>query len=233
MSAAWPRLSDLSLVAFDADDTLWHHERFFQQVAATAEEVLSRHADPEHLHDRLRAVERRNLAVYGYGVKGYGLSLIETAVEVSDGAVTGDEIRTLLDLVRSLMTHPIDLLPGVTEALDHVAAHLPVAVITKGDLFHQEAKLASSGLADRFDQVAIVSEKDPATYADRFAAWGVEPSSVLMIGNSVPSDIEPVLAIGGHAVHISSGHDWDLELRPLPQGALRLDHLGLLPTHLV
>ena len=146
---------------------------------------------------------------------------------------SSEEIRTLLDLVRSLMTHPIELLPGVVEALDHVADRVPIALVTKGDLFHQEAKLASSGLADRFEHVAIVSEKDPSTYRGRFESWGVAPSSALMIGNSVPSDIEPVLSIGGHAAHVSSGHDWDLELRPLPEQALHLDHLGELVERLV
>lgn len=225
MNPTWPRRGDIDLVAFDADDTLWHHERFFEEVATAAESVLAEHAPPERLHDRLRAVERRNLAVYGYGVKGYGLSLIETALEVSGGAVTAAEIAELLALVRSLLTHPIELLPGVQATLDALGSECRLALITKGDLFHQESKLASSGLAERFEHIAIVSEKDPATYLRRCREWNVDPHRLLMVGNSVPSDIEPVLAIGGAAVHVSSGHVWELERRDAPPGAFRLDRL--------
>ena len=219
-------IADLDLIALDADDTLWHDERFFAELSGKVEQLLGHYAPGPQLAAQLLETERRNLAVFGYGVKGFGLSLIETAIQISDSAVTAREIDQILAWTRELMDHPIELLPGVTDTLDWLAeVDVRLAVITKGDLFNQESKLASSGLADRFDHVAIVSEKDPATYQRLFDRWGCQPQRCLMVGNSVPSDIAPVLAAGGHAVMVPSGHTWALDARPVPHGVPVLDRL--------
>lgn len=210
--------TDVQLLALDADDTLWHHERFFAGVQQAVRDLLSHHVEPDVLDARLLATERKNLGVFGYGVKGFGLSLIETAIEVTEGRVTAHEIESMLGLVRELMAHPIELLDGVAETLDQLYGALPLAVVTKGDLFHQEAKLASSGLADRFEHVAIVSEKDPTTYSELFSSWGIEPSRVAMVGNSIPSDIAPVIAAGARAAWVPSDHVWEHDRAPVPEG---------------
>ncbi|MCP3935979.1 MAG: HAD family hydrolase [Actinomycetia bacterium] len=222
MAGAW---SDIDLLALDADDTLWHHERYFSGVQETVRELLSPYVSAEVLDERLLATERRNLKVFGYGVKGFGLSLIETAIEVTEGRVSSREIEAMLELVRELMTHPIDLLPGVAEALDRVGGRFELALVTKGDLFHQEAKIAASGLAERFEHVAIVSEKDRSTYEGLFTSWGVQPDSIAMVGNSISSDVEPVLEAGARAAYVPSGYEWALDRAPLPDGVPVLESL--------
>ena len=219
------RWADVSILAFDADDTLWHHERYFAGVQQRVRDLLSSYVAPRVLDERLLATERRNLEVFGYGVKGFGLSLIETAIEVTDGAVSSADISAMLGLVRELMTHPIDLLPGVVEVLDLLHGTMPLAVVTKGDLFHQEAKLAASGLADRFEHVAIVSEKDHRTYCGLFESWGVGPSTIAMVGNSIPSDVAPVLEAGARAAWVPSQHQWALDAAPVPPGVPVLESL--------
>lgn len=201
----------LNLIAFDADDTLWHHERYFKLTEAKFRELLRPYAEPHHLSEHLLAAERRNIAHYGFGVKGFVLSMIETAVDVTDGRVAGSVIGQLLDAGRDMLRHPIEPLPHVEATLDALSGQYRLILITKGDLFDQERKLALSGLRDRFEAVEIVSEKDEATYRRLFLKHGTTPETAMMIGNSMTSDVLPPLAAGAFAVHVPSEHVWALD----------------------
>jgi putative hydrolase of the HAD superfamily len=201
----------LDLIAFDADDTLWHHERYFKLTETRFRELLRPYAEPHHLSEHLLAAEKRNIAHYGFGVKGFVLSMIETAVDVTDGRVPGSVIGQLLDAGREMLRHPIEPLPHVEATLDALEGHYRLILITKGDLFDQERKLALSGLRDRFEAVEIVSEKDEATYRRLFGKHGVSPEKAMMIGNSMTSDVLPPLAAGAFAVHVPSEHVWALD----------------------
>lgn len=201
----------IEVVGLDADDTLWLNESFFADAQATLGEILAPWGGEDVLarHD---ATERRNLELFGYGVKGFTLSMIETALEISGGRITGREVAALLELGKEMLRHPVELLPGVADTVAALADSHRLVLITKGDLNHQEQKVARSGLADRFERVEIVSEKDEATYRAVLARVGVAPGQFCMVGNSVRSDVLPVLAIGGHAVHIPYSITWSHEV---------------------
>ncbi len=203
----------IELVGFDADDTLWHSEPYFQQAHAAFENILGRYIDlaDARVHERLLATERRNIKLFGYGAKGMTLSLIETAIELTDARIGGADIGALLELGKAVLTHPVELLPGVRAAVEAVARSHRVVLITKGDLFHQEAKVRQSGLADLFHRIEIVSEKDPATYARLFEEFALPAERFAMVGNSLRSDIAPVLALGGCGVHVPYAITWALE----------------------
>jgi putative hydrolase of the HAD superfamily len=200
------------IVAFDADDTLWqsedgfHHseQRFVDLVAPFAAEGIDVKA-------ALTGFERKNLPVFGYGVKAFGLSAVEAAISITEGRVPTDVIGQLVDLIRNQLTEPVHLLPHVPEVLARVGRAYRLILITKGDLIHQTHKVESSGLAHHFSDIEIVLEKDPPTYDRIFRKLGVAPASVCMVGNSVRSDILPVMALGGTAVHVPYHLLWDLE----------------------
>lgn len=196
------------LVAFDADDTLWHNETLFHATQQRFRELLAAYHPPEWIDERLYATEMRNLSHFGYGVKGFMLSMIETAIELTEGRIAGSQIQQLIDFGRGMLAAPIELLDGVRETVERVAARCRVAVVTKGDLFDQETKIARSGLGDLFSAVEVVSEKDAITYAAVMRKFGVEPSRFLMVGNSIKSDVLPVLAAGGTAVHVPYHLTW-------------------------
>ena len=200
----------IDVIAFDGDDTLWHSESHFVDAHEQYCALLAPYVEDTSLLDQqVIATEGANLALYGYGVKAFTLSLIETAIEVTEGRVTSKEVSAILDLGKGLLNHPVDLLDGVSETVDALAGTgRELIVVTKGDLFHQEAKVAGSGLADRFDRVEIVSEKDVATYRRIISEMGVDPGRFLMIGNSVRSDVLPVVELGGHAVHLPYTYTW-------------------------
>lgn len=221
----------LNTIAFDADDTLWHNERFFQDTQARFAAMLAAHAPPGDLDARLLAAERRNIGHYGYGVKGFTLSMIETAIEVTDGRVPAATIQALLDMGRDMLDHPIELLPYARAAVSHAATDHRVVLITKGDLLHQERKLAQSGLGDLFDAVEIVSEKHAETYARIFARFAGGAEAAMMIGNSLKSDVAPAIAAGSWGVHVPHAMTWDLEHAPEPDSARfrRLPDLAGLP----
>jgi putative hydrolase of the HAD superfamily len=222
----------VTLIGFDADDTLWHHEAWYRLTQDRFAELLADHAAPEDLHGRLLAAERRNLGHYGYGVKGFMLSMIETAVEITEGRVPGRVIGEIIAAGRAMLEHPIELTPHAREAVTTLAARHRVVLITKGDLLDQERKLAQSGLGDLFDGVEIVSEKTPATYAAIFARHGSAPQAALMAGNSVKSDVLPVLETGGWGVHVPHDLVWDLDRATTPERHpryRRIADLGGLP----
>lgn len=206
----------IELVALDADDTLWHNERHFAQTQARFAELLADHADPEHLADRLLAAERRNLGLYGFGVKGFVLSMIETAIEVTGGRVPGPVIAGILAAGRQMLAEPVEVLPGVAEALERLAGRYRLALITKGDLLDQERKLAQSGLGEMFDAVEIVSRKTPAVYGAIFARLGPGPEAALMAGNSMASDVVAPILAGAWGVHVPHGLEWALEAAEPP-----------------
>ncbi|MGO1078761.1 HAD family hydrolase [Inquilinus sp. CA228] len=225
-------------VAFDADDTLWHSESVFEETHGRLVALLSPWVDAETLERTLLDTEARNLKTFGYGVKGFILSMIETAIEITEGRIGAAQIRTILELGKAMMDHPVELIDGVVETLDALApaakaGRIRLIVITKGDLFHQESKVARSGLAERFESVEIVAEKDEATYRRILQRGGATPDRFLMIGNSMRSDILPVLDLGGQAVHIPYHITWAHEAvsRPevAPPGFHTLDSIREVP----
>lgn len=206
------------LIGLDADDTLWHNEPLFRMTHARFDALLSPWADAASVARHLAAVERRNLSVYGYGAKGFTLSMIETAVELSGGQAGAALLGEILEAGRELMRHPMQPLPGVHQALERLANIAPLVLITKGDLFHQESKLAASGLGGFFHGVEIVSEKTADTYARAFRRHGAAPEAALMAGNSVRSDILPALAAGSRAALIPYPLVWEHEAAEAPLG---------------
>ena len=205
-----PRPFDI--VAFDADDTLWHSEDGFTASELRFVDLVAPYA-PEGINVRaaLTAVERKNLSVYGYGVKAFGLSAVEAALTITDGAVPTAVIGELLDMIRATLTEQVRLLPHVPEVLAKVGAHYRLVLITKGDLIHQTHKVETSGLAHHFTDIEIVLEKDPGQYDRLFRKFGVPAERICMVGNSVRSDILPVMALGGTAVHVPYPLLWELE----------------------
>lgn len=221
-------LGKRATIAFDADDTLWHNERYFQISQERFHDLLAPYSDPNHLSERLLASERRNVGRYGYGVKGFTLSMIETAIEVTDQNVPAQVIRELIAVGQDMLAHPIDLLPGVAEVLGALAETHRLMVITKGDLLDQERKVAQSGLGDVFDAVEIVSEKTPESYARIFHAHGIAPDAAMMVGNSMKSDVLPVLKIGGWGVHVPHDLTWALEHAEKPDSHARFREIPTL-----
>jgi putative hydrolase of the HAD superfamily len=223
----------IDVVALDGDDTLWHSENQFVMTQARFRDLLIDNIDAETLDAKLMARERENLAVFGYGVKGFTLSMIETAIEVTDGKVDVADIKAIIDGAKEMLQHPVDLLPGVADTVATLVEDYRVMVITKGDLFHQESKLARSGLVEDLWQVEIVAEKDEATYQRIFDRYGIDPATFVMVGNSVRSDILPVLALGGRAVHIEYELTWEMEVAEADKshaGYWELDTIRDLPA---
>lgn len=218
----------ITTVGFDADDTLWHNESFFRLSQDHVMSLLVDHAERDHLEERLLAAERRNIGHYGYGVKGFTLSLIETAIEVTEGRVPASVISQIVEAGRDLLNHPMQLLPHAREVVEALAPSHRLILITKGDLLHQERKLAQSGLGDLFHGVEIVSEKTTDTYARIFAQYGDGPEKAVMVGNSLKSDVLPALEAGSHGVHIPHGETWALEWAEAPQSHPRFHTLATL-----
>ena len=226
-------MTTITTVGVDADDALWHCESLFRLSHARFLDLLSEHGDPEHIERQLVAVEKRNLRIYGYGAKGFTLSMIETALEVTDGAVDTRVIREILAVGREMLTEPIEPLPGVENALSELSKRYRLVLITKGDLLHQEQKLASSGLGDYFVAVEIVSEKDADTYRRVFDRHGSGPEQAVMAGNSMRSDILPALDAGCWGALIPYPLVWSHEAAEAPQDHPRyaeLASIGELPA---
>jgi putative hydrolase of the HAD superfamily len=206
----------LTAIGFDADDTLWQNERFYRLTQARFAELLAGHAEPDHLAERLLEVEKRNLARYGFGIKGFTLSMIETAIEVSEGEVPASVIASILEAGRDMLSHPVETLPEARETLERLAPDYRMILITKGDLFDQERKLAQSGLGELFDAVEIVSGKDAATYERIFAQHGDGPARAMMVGNSLKSDVVPAIEAGSWGVYVPHDLTWPLEHAEAP-----------------
>lgn len=203
-------MSSIRMIGFDADDTLWRSQDYFDQAQLDFEHLLGAYIDVQdaRVHDRLYAIEKHNIELFGYGAKGMVLSMIEAAVEITDARISASDLHRIVGLGKDLLQHPVELLPGIREAVEAIAGEHPVVMITKGDLSHQEAKVRQCGLAQLFRRIEIVSEKDTATYARLLEEFGLPPRDFLMIGNSLRSDIAPVLALGGWAIHVPYHITW-------------------------
>jgi putative hydrolase of the HAD superfamily len=204
----------LQLIGFDGDDTLWHSEGYYREANDAFAAIVGRYVDlgDQRVHDTMLATEQRNLQLFGYGAKGMALSMVETAIALSDSRISAADIHRIVELGKSVLQHPVELLPGIREAVEAVAAHHDVVLITKGDLFHQEKKVAQSGLADLFRRIEIVSEKNAATYRRVLGEFALQPAQFAMVGNSLRSDIEPVVRLGGWGVHLPYHVTWAHEL---------------------
>jgi len=222
----------ITTVGLDADDTLWHNETIFRLTHDRFVALLSDHADRATLEARLAETEQRNLQLYGYGVKGFTLSMIETAMELTGGEAPAPVIREILAAGREMLAHPVETLPGVDEALAVLSESYRLILVTKGDLLDQERKLAASGLGDLFAAVEIVSEKDRQTYDRVFARHGTGADEAVMAGNSMKSDVLPALEAGAWAVYLPYVITWAHEVADAPEGHNRygkLDSIGELP----
>ncbi len=200
----------IRLVGFDADDTLWRSQDFFDEAQLEFERLVGQYVDLRDVRvaDALYAVEAANIGVFGYGVKGMALSMIEAATQITASRISAADLQRIVEMAKALLRHPVEVLPGVRHAVETIAMQYDIVLITKGDLFHQEAKVRDSGLSDLFGRIEIVSEKDQPTYARVLAEFDADPARFLMIGNSLRSDIAPVLALGGWGVHIPYHVTW-------------------------
>ena len=201
----------ITAIGFDADDTLWQNEQFFQMTQERFAALLADFAAPDHLAERLEAAERRNLGRYGFGIKGFVLSMIETAIEVTGERVPARVIREIVEAGQEMLEHPIHLIEGAAEAIAALAPGYTLVLVTKGDLIDQERKLAQSGLGEQFDAVEIVSDKTRATYSSAFARHGTGAEAALMVGNSLKSDVIPALEAGAWGVHVPHDLTWSFE----------------------
>jgi putative hydrolase of the HAD superfamily len=218
----------INLICLDADDTLWHNETFFRRTFGDFAALLAPFAAAEDIQARLDTIEHRNLSVYGYGVKGFILSMLEAASELAGDDLPARTVREILTLGRDMLVHPIEMLPGVEEALPALARQGRLILVTKGDLHHQEAKLAASGIGDLFEGVEIVSEKSPDTYRRIFERYRVFPEQAVMAGNSMKSDILPVLEAGGYAAFVPFELVWVHEAADAPAEHPRFRELASL-----
>lgn len=222
-----------TVIAFDADDTLWHNERLYAAAQARFKHLLAHYHDPQWIEERLYEAEMRNLPHFGYGIKSFALSMIETAVELTEGRVSGQDILTLVETAKQMLTADVELLDHVAATVRTLAATHTLMIITKGDLLDQESKVARSGLATYFDHIEIVSEKTPDSYAAVLRRRGISADGFLMVGNSLRSDILPALALGAQAVYVPYALTWAHEVvEPPPAdhpGFHEIAHLGLLP----
>lgn len=223
------------LLAFDADDTLWHNESLYAAAQAEFARILAPYVAPDGVEQALYQTEMRNLPHFGYGIKSFTLSMVETAVALTGGRITGPDILRIVNLGKKMIAAEVELLPGVEETLAQLHGRVRMVVITKGDLLDQERKLARSGLGRYFERLEVVSDKNEAVYARLLAELGVAPARFMMVGNSLRSDVLPVVAVGGRAVHIPYHITWaheEVEEAGAGEGApyYRLEHIGQLPA---
>ena len=226
-------MAHLTAIGFDADDTLWQNETFFRMTEQRFADLLSEHGEHQVISERLLEAERRNLRHYGYGVKGFTLSMIETALEVTGHQISPVVIGEILSFGRQMLQNPVETLPHVHDTLEALADSFRIILITKGDLFDQERKLAQSGLGDYFDAVEIVSEKTPQTYERIFQRHADGAERSMMVGNSLKSDVVPAIAAGSWGVHVPHEMTWALEHVDPPEDNPRYrriaDLSGLMP----
>jgi putative hydrolase of the HAD superfamily len=222
-------MRSLSTIGFDADDTLWQNETFYRMTEEHFTSLLAEHGESGDVSRRLLEAEKRNLQIYGFGIKGFTLSMIETAIEVTKGQVSASVIADILAAGREMLSHPIETLPHAREVLEQLAGSYRMILITKGDLFDQERKLAQSGLGDLFDAVEIVSDKNASTYERIFTRHGDGPGRSMMVGNSLKSDVVPAIQAGSWGVYVPHDLTWAFEHCEEPADEprfRRLSHLG-------
>lgn len=221
-------------IAFDADDTLWHNERLYANAQARFKKLLGHYHSPEWIDEHLYQTEVRNLEHFGYGIKAFALSMIETAVELTEGQIAGDDIRAIIDITKEMLSADIELLEHVSQTLTYLLNSYTLMLITKGDLRDQEIKIERSGLAQHFRYIEIVSEKSRESYNAILQRYSIAPEQFLMVGNSLRSDILPVLELGASAVYVPHQLTWAHEVSESPPaeqpGYYEIEHLGLLPA---
>jgi putative hydrolase of the HAD superfamily len=226
-------MSIFDVIGFDADDTLWHSEDGFRANEERFVELITPFApDGVDVKAALTATERKNLGPFGYGVKSFGLSMVEAAVTISGGRVPSTIVAEMVEMIRAQLDEPVRLLEHVPEVLAAVGSTHRMILITKGDLIHQSHKVTTSGLAHHFEHVEIVLEKDPETYATLLSRHDINPTRFCMVGNSVRSDILPVLSLGGHGVHVPYPILWDLERVEHDENFIELASIADLPAWL-
>ncbi len=206
--------TNIEMIAFDADDTLWYAEKYYIQAQEELHKLLDQYAGYETIEALMLETEARNVPVYGYGIKGFVISMIEVAIHVSDSSVNGETIRKILDIGRNMLAEEVSLFEGVPETLNAISDQYRMMVITKGDYHDQMSKVARSGLAHLFEIIEVVHEKTTATYARILEKYRLDPSRFIMVGNSLRSDILPVLELGGTTIHIPAETTWALETVP-------------------
>jgi len=216
---------ELTTIGFDADDTLWDHEKYFVSTKERFVELLSGLADPERVDRQLHDTEIANVLHYGFGVKSFTLSMIETAVAVSDNCVPAPVIGDIIQLGRAMLAHPVDPYPGVHETLEALRPTHKLLVVTRGDLIDQERKLAASGLLGYFAEIEIVSDKTRLIYDRIFTRHGDGPARAMMIGNSMRADVVPAIEAGAFGVHIPSDYVWSMDLDDDPSDKARFRRL--------
>jgi len=226
-------MSFFDVIAFDADDTLWHNERLYVETQARFAQLLSQYHKPDWVNQRLFQTETRNIKHFGYGIKAFALSMIETAVELTEGRIAGQDIQAVIDLAKEMLSADVQLLDHVIETISKLANVYPLMVITKGDLLDQETKIVRSGLGQYFKYIEIVSHKTNASYEKILRNYSIAPQRFLMVGNSIPSDILPILELGGNAIYIPYETTWLHEVADAPpegqRGYYQLEHMGQIP----
>jgi len=221
----------ISAIGFDADDTLWQNEQFYRLTETRFTQLLADYAEPADLSARLLETEKRTLGLYGFGIKGFTLSMLETAIEVTGGKVPASVLSEILAAGREMLSHPVEPLPHALAALEALRNDYRLILITKGDLFDQERKLAQSGLGDLFAAVEIVSDKNAATYSRIFSRHADGAERALMVGNSLKSDVVPAIEAGSWGVYVPHALTWSYEHieAPTTQPRFRqIEHLGQL-----
>lgn len=222
-----------TVIGFDADDTLWHSEDSFHRTEQRFVELVEPYvAAGIDISDALRATEHRHIPVSGYGVKAYTLSMVECAVNISRQTVPASVIGEVVELGFDMLTEPVRLIEAAPEALADLGRDHRLVLITKGDLIHQTRKVETSGLDHHFDQIEVVVEKDEDVYAQVLREVRVDPADFCMIGNSVRSDVLPVLALGGAAVHVPYEYTWAHEFAEHDGSVVTADSIAEVP-HLV
>ncbi len=227
-------MSRIDIIAFDADDTLWHNETLYSQAKTQFQQLLSPYGEPERIRRRLDALEEANIRFYGYGLKSFALSMVEAAIEVTEGRVAGSEMQQIIEITKRMLSAEVEQLENAEAALAALSGEYPLMLITKGDSFEQHGKIERSGLAKYFQYIEIVIDKTAHSYRTLLSKYNLEPEGMLMVGNSLRSDVLPVLEIGGQAVYIPYASTWAHE--HVDEAALQglnyhvLESLGLLPA---
>ncbi len=220
-------VQDIRFVCFDADDTLWKNEEFYRQAEKEFARLLAPYWSQQKAIDLLFQTEMNNLETFGYGAKSFTLSMVQTALEHLPAQQTAHAVSAILQIGKRLILQPVELLPGVKDTLEKLTGKYHLSVITKGDLLDQERKLKNSGLTPLFDHVEIVSDKTPASYRALFVRLGAKAQEVLMVGNSLKSDVFPALETGAQAAYLPSPFNWKHEQMPEPENPPYLKIAGL------
>jgi putative hydrolase of the HAD superfamily len=222
------------LIAFDADDTLWHNESLYRQGRELFRKMMAKYPLAGDIDELIHEIEINNLEYFGYGVVSFVLSLIESAIDLTNGQVSNADIQDLINFSRDMISAEVKLFDHARETVEKLSVDFPLMLITKGDLLHQQIKVEKSGMGDYFDYIEIVSDKKVSTYAAILQRYDISPSRFLMVGNSLRSDILPVIELGGWVVYVPNELTWMHENVDLPdvdyQRYYEVEHLGNIPS---